>query len=81
VGAEAVYAKQRRDPASRFGSHAFTSTQEVAIRIAQLRGGLLALVPAGLVGPEPVSFGSGDCPTIYLVWRRLEVDAELRALR
>jgi len=26
-------------------------------------------------------FGSGDCPTMYLAWRRIEVDAELRGLR
>ena len=37
--------------------------------------------PVTGVGPEPRSFGSGDCPTMYLAWRRLEVDAELRALR
>jgi len=40
-----------------------------------------SIVPMGLVGPEPVSFGSGDCPIMYLAWHRLEVDVELRALR
>jgi len=35
----------------------------------------------GLSGFEIGFVGSGDCPTMYLAWRRLEVDAELRGLR
>jgi hypothetical protein len=28
-----------------------------------------------------IVFGSGDCPTMYLTWGRLEVGTELRAWR